>query len=426
VYSAFALLSLNSPVYLDPIDITLAQGEDSPRWNPLSTDPYNPPSNFADQMANTGSPLYIQPNAPNLLFTLPSNASSGMESFAYTAGLRPQDLFGCCLTLFLGIEAGFIVLSILFQAVDYLARFLAGLIGGSSNTRGLPSTRSQGLLSKDLIESTNGTNALDEDKSLNGARQLSRPPSRFALSGPGLGATAGPRRWWRPRTGLGSFHGSVLHGNLVRVLVLFHLPITIFSVYQMTMSRDVASMTSIALAALSFAVFSLIIPVFLVLRVRFTSTNKLYDETRTLLSLGPLYNHYRHGSQMFASLLFATNVAMGVTIGAGQKSGTAQAVVILVVEIISALVTSIWLPWGIGASMGLITFLFCVGRIVIAVLLLILSPAVSFLGTQLAPQADNQTDQHRKRSWRLGRVRCSAHPRPDISRLGSTSGLQAG
>jgi hypothetical protein len=80
---------------------------------------------------------------------------------------------------------------------------------------------------------------------------------------------------------------------------------------------------------------------------------------------------------MFASMLFATNIVFGITIGVGQKSGMAQAIIILVVEVISALVTSVWLPWGSGASMGLISFLFCVARIVIAVLLVILTPTVS-------------------------------------------------
>jgi fatty acid desaturase len=146
----------------------------------------------------------------------------------------------------------------------------------------------------------------------------------------------------------------------------------------MTLPRSVVPQSSTALAALSFVFISVLIPAHLVIRVTFTSTNKLYDDMRTLLSLGPLYNHYRHGSQLFASLLFATNLAFGVTIGAGQKSGTAQAIIILVVEVISALVTSIWLPWGAGASMGLISFLFCVARIVVAVLLVILTPTVSF------------------------------------------------
>jgi hypothetical protein len=52
--------------------------------------------------------------------------------------------------------------------------------------------------------------------------------------------------------------------------------------------------------------------------------------------------------------------------------------------VITALVTSIWLPWGHGASMGLISFLFCVARIVVAVLLVILTPTVSVLQSHLA------------------------------------------
>ena len=62
---------------------------------------------------------------------------------------------------------------------------------------------------------------------------------------------------------------------------------------------------------------------------------------------------------------------LGVTIGA------AQSIVILVVGVGSTLVTSIWLPWGAGASMGLISFLLCVARLIIAVLVVILSQAVS-------------------------------------------------
>jgi hypothetical protein len=108
-----------------------------------------------------------------------------------------------------------------------------------------------------------------------------------------------------------------------------------------------------ALAALSFAALSVLVPAVLVVRVTLTVTNKLYNKTHTLLALGPLYNHYHHGSHLFASLLFATNLVFGLVIGAGEWSGTAQAVVILMVEVAAALVTSIWLPWGSGASMRL-------------------------------------------------------------------------
>jgi hypothetical protein len=140
---------------------------------------------------------------------------------------------------------------------------------------------------------------------------------------------------------------------------------------------------SITFAAFSLATISIIIPILLIFRLFMNSTSKLYDETWTLLALGPLYNHYRHGSQLFACIFFATSLALGVTIGCGQKSGIAQAVIILLIEVTTALVTSIWLPWGHGASMGLISFLFCVARIVVAVLLVILTPTVS-IGTQAA------------------------------------------
>ncbi|KAK7049762.1 hypothetical protein VNI00_005793 [Paramarasmius palmivorus] len=361
-------------------DVTLTE-DNQPRWDPLSTAPYSPPSEFSDQLSNSNSPLYINPDAPNLIFTLPTNASTGISSFAYTIGVRPQDLFSICLILFLAIAGATIVLSLIIWFIDYMVSFVSGMISGSNSgptTMKLSGTRSPGFSSRDMLDSVPNPN-LDENKSLSGrdVPGIIRPPSRFTLTGATTASAPTARKWWRVRTDLSSFHGSVLHGNLVRLLILFHLPITVFSVYQMTLPRSVVSVTSTALAGLSFAVFSILIPVILVVRVRLTTTNKLYDETRTLLSLGPLYNHCRHGSQMFASLFFASSLAFGIVVGAGQKSGTAQAVVILVVEVVSALVTSVWLPWGTGASMGLISFLFCVARIVIAVLLVILSPAIS-------------------------------------------------
>ncbi|KAJ7937049.1 hypothetical protein B0H13DRAFT_2261477 [Mycena leptocephala] len=324
VQTAWATLSYN---------ITLTQ---NPHWNPLSTPPFNPPSGFSAQLADPTSPIYINPQTPNLLFTLPTNATAGMSMFAYTLGL---------------------------------------ITGAAAIAHYPRHARARSPGPKELETAAN----TDETKSA-----IFRPASRLTLSGPGGGSGGGgnnsgvtSRPWYRVRTEISSFHWSVLHGNLVRILVLFHLPLTIFASYEMTLPASAASVKARALAGLSFAVLSVIVPAALVLRVSMTTTNKLYDETRTLLALGPLYNHYRAGSQLFASLLFLANLVCGVVIGVGQKSGTAQAVVILVVEVAAALVTSVWLPWGSGASMGLISFLFCVARIVVAVLLVILTPAIS-------------------------------------------------
>jgi hypothetical protein len=159
-------------------------------------------------------------------------------------------------------------------------------------------------------------------------------------------------------------------------LILFHLPLTLFSVYQWTI-RDVASLASVILSALTFAVFSVLLPIYLLIQVSTTPTAKLYDAMRTLLSLG-LYNIYAQGNQLYQALRFVASLATGIAIGAGQKNGTAQAVVLLVIEIAFGLVTTIWQPWRPGAGMVVPGFLFTVIRIASTVLLLIMSPAVSF------------------------------------------------
>ncbi|KAF7352233.1 Membrane protein [Mycena venus] len=371
--AALAMVAVQWPPFAYPLlaqtawatlsyNITLANS--NVHWNPLTTLPFNPPSGFSDQLADKTSPLFIDPTVPNLLFTLPPNATSGMSMFAYTIGVRPEDLFGLCIVLFLAIVAATIVISSLVWFIDLVGSLITGAVTSH------PARRARSPGPKELETAAN----TDESKPA-----IFRPSSRPTLTSGmmGGGGSALRKPWYRMRTEISSFHGSVLHGNLVRILVLFHLPLTIFAAYEMTRPTDDASVRARALAALSFAVLSVLLPVALVVRVTLTTTNKLYDETRTLLALGPLYNHYRHGSQLFASLHFATNLVFGVVIGVGQKSGTAQAIVILVVEVAAALVTSIWLPWGSGASMGLISFLFCVARIVIAVLLVILSPAIS-------------------------------------------------
>lgn len=319
-------------------------------------------------MSDPSSAIYINSDAPNFLFQLPANATTGIPAFAWSVGLRPQDLFGICLALFLSILAVTIALSVLVWALDLFMSLISRAAGGNQPSAGLGGTRSPHYSSpsKDMLDGIGNSAIIDENRSLNSHFLFSRSTSRFPFV-----------RSWRWRSNMVSFHGSVLQGNLIRILILFHLPITIFSCYHLNLGKPQVSPASLTLAALSFAFFSVLIPAFLVLRLTLTRTSKLYDETWTLLSLGPLYNHYRHGSQLFACTLFAINIALGVTIGFGQKSGTAQAIVILVVEVAAALGTSIWLPWGHGASMGLISFLFCVGRIVIAVLLVILTPVVS-------------------------------------------------
>ena len=409
------------------IDISLSASK-SPHWNPLATPAFSPPSNFSDQLDDPSSPLFIEPDVPNVIYNLPSNVTNGMSSFAYTIGIRPQDLFPTCMILFLSIIACTITISFLVSLLDYLVCLLGDMMSGGQGQHPTMSrlavSRSPIYEGKKELSDNHSTGPTEEEnKVLQGPSSATtgRFSTRFGLllSSGSMGSERGinsHRPWWRIHSD--SFHLSVLHGNLVRILVLFHLPVTVFSCYQMSLPRSLIGTGPIALASLSFLIFSILIPAHLVIRVTFTTTNKLYDETRTLLSLGPLYNHYRHGSQLFASLLFVTNIVFGVTIGVGQKSGTAQAIIILVVEVVSALVTSIWLPWGSGASMGLISFLFCVARIVIAVLLLILTPAVCelLISTPLILKHFYCIDFNWPGSRRLGCLRYSHHSCPRVPR----------
>ena len=199
--------------------------------------------------------------------------------------------------------------------------------------------------------------------------QLPPPTSRFAAQS--------RKAWWNYRLGQSSFHRDILYGNLVRILLLFHMPITLYSCYQFTIGRPNATVASLALAALAFIFLSLALPALLLWRIFITSRTKLFEATRTLLSLGPIYYNYQPGQQKFAFMFFGHSLTLGIVIGAGQGSGTTQAIILLIVEVLAALATSMWLPWGEGANMGAMSFLFCVGRIITCVLLVILSPVVS-------------------------------------------------
>jgi hypothetical protein len=213
--AALAMVAVQWPPFAYPLlvqtawstlsyNITLANTD--ARWNPLTTLPFNPPSDFSAQLADQTSPLYVNPTVPNLLFMLPSNSTSGMSMFAYTLGVRPEDLFGICIILFLGIVAATIVISSLVWFIDLVGSLVTGAASHPGAGR---RARSPGP--KDL-ETAAGT---DESKSA-----IFRPASRLTpLSGGG----ALRKPWYRMRTEISSFHGSVLHGNLVRILVFFHL-----------------------------------------------------------------------------------------------------------------------------------------------------------------------------------------------------------
>jgi tetrahydromethanopterin S-methyltransferase subunit B len=274
------------------------------------------PAGFSDQANDPNSPVYLDQTEVNRLFTLPLGVHPGIQSFAYTLGVRPQDLFGICLGLFLCVIAATIGISLFLWFVDWA---LANIIGMTNHRRQLKGSR--GWTKEIQNDSNQDFQQEYEGAPHTGGAQRAQPRAFTTM------------RWWKYRLGLTSFHRDALIGNLVRILVLFHLPITVFSTFQFARPWGEGTVLSVVLAVFSFLIFSLLIPAALIFRLTTMKTNKLYDDTRTLLAYGPLYNQYASGSQTFAKLFFLNNVVFGLVVGCGQRSGTAQAIIVLILEV---------------------------------------------------------------------------------------------
>lgn len=308
---------------------------------------FTPPSQFADQITDTQYPLFLDGSAPNQLLDL-YNTSSGMKSFAFALGLRPQDLFGTCLALFCLITLAVMLVSALMWFIHAVIEFCTMEKRSSSKRQSIASSPSLG--GKEVLSTFTLTPGQSHDfGTLPTRANLSQGDLSKRLSTP----TRLRRTWWRFRFKgeAGAFHAAALYGNLSRLIIMFHLPITTFSIYQLCLGKQ-ASIISRVFAALAFAFISVLIPAGLLFKISRTPTGKLYDATRTLLSLGPMYNVYVEEKQMFRVFPLAASLITGVVVGAGQHSGLAQGIILTLVELAMLIIPAVWYPWGEGASMG--------------------------------------------------------------------------
>ncbi|SJX61663.1 uncharacterized protein SRS1_12647 [Sporisorium reilianum f. sp. reilianum] len=335
-------------------NVTIIRSADlDSRFDLLSTNASLPSGDISTQFSNRTSPLYMNEQTPNRFMNL-DGARAGMDAYAHAVGLRTRDLFGTCLSIWLFILAALVGISLLVWVVDSFHDTLLRLQkhredGYSLNVADAPLA----VETKETVD--------DEPRS-----SLSRRGGyRF------LGAD-GKRLFGSSDN---TFHLRMLHGNVLRAITLFHLPITIFTTFQMA-NADIFSATSVGLAGLAFAFLSVLPPVYAVFCISRAPTAKLYDSIGTLSAFGPVYNNYSPGSQLFCAVDFARTFVLGVVIGAGQQNGSAQSIIILVFEIMFALACGLWLPWGEGAMMGPVSFVANVLRIFTAVMILLLSPLV--------------------------------------------------
>jgi Transient receptor potential (TRP) ion channel len=371
------------------VDVTLTQGSAHP--DPLSAT-YNPPPAFVSQFNSVASPTYLDPNLPNVLLNL-NGSRPGMESWALAVGVRPQDVFGISVSIFLIIVGAILVISLIVFCIDKIT----GILSVDASPHGPVPRR---VAKTSLEYSGERTEMFEGNDSVFAA---TTQPDDVAESHRVI------NRWWNNEalhgtvTNMGrSSHLRLLQGNLTRVFLVFHFPIVTFSVFQLSI-RSEATTSSMALAGIAFVGLGLVVPAVLMWRVRVTSTENLQSDVDTLLALSPLYDTFGSRSYSFMALRLAGNIIIGIVIGAGQRSGTAQAVIILVYEIMDCLITvrpflprredvkwfgklsltfvfswtqSLRLPWEEGVAMGPLAFVISVMRILSSVLLLVVSPAV--------------------------------------------------
>ncbi|SNX83321.1 uncharacterized protein MEPE_02028 [Melanopsichium pennsylvanicum] len=325
----------------------------------VSTNATLPSGDISQQFINRTSPLYMNEQAPNRLMNL-DGARAGMDSYARAVGLRTRDLFGTCLAIWFFILAAIVGISLFAWIIDSFHDTFLRLQKRREDHSYHLNVADGGAAAepKEMVEA-------DDDQ------------ARSSISRRGGYRFIGARGKRLFGSSNNTFHLRMLHGNILRAVFLFHLPITIFTTFQMA-NADIFSATSVGLAGLAFAFLSVLAPVYAIFCISRAPTAKLYDSIDTLSALGPIYNTYSPGSQLFCAVDFARTFVLGVVIGAGQASGSAQAIIILVFEIMFALACSLWLPWGEGAMMGPVSFVANVLRIITAVLLLLLSPLVDF------------------------------------------------
>jgi len=333
-------------------DVTLTQS-DRDSLDPLSTNALLPSGDIGTQMSNPASPLYMNATQSNTILNLQQN-NDGIATYANMIGLRSENLFGTCLAIWLIIVAAIIILSAIAWLIDSFFK-------AHERSRKRKEKATMTLSSSPVLEGTE----VDE---LKGWDADKLEPSNSGDS------SSNRKRLDRWKSSMG-LHSRALHGNLVRALLLFHLPITIVSTYQFALAKH-HSTVSVALAALSFTILSVLVPVYIIFRIARTPLKKLYDHVGTLLELGSAYHLYSPGSQLFYVISFAHSLVLGVVVGAGQGSGAAQAIVIIIVEIVAALASILWLPWGEGAMMGPLSFMANVVRCISAILLLLLTSLV--------------------------------------------------
>lgn len=165
-------------------------------------------------------------------------------------------------------------------------------------------------------------------------------------------------------------------GNVIRIVFsYFLLPITSLSMFQLVIAGSSPPAT-VALAAL--LLFTLVIFAGWLLRVVATSRPRsfLFDDLRTVLLYGSLYNTYSDDAATFALVPVLLTFVRGIGIGAVQPSGIAQIVLLAICEVINIVTLHAFRPFHSPTSMNAYHTFFAGVRFISILLMVAFAPSL--------------------------------------------------
>lgn len=295
-------------------NITLAQQPGQLHDNLLSASPTELSSNAQTSLSNPDSPIYLDESLPPVLLTI--DGAQGLERFASVVGLNPKDLWPNAAAIFLILAGGVVLLSAAALAVAAIFARKGGTPPGVQPTKRISRHGTLDDIAGQLVHSK-------EDEDLPNRQAPSQPHHVDGIN-------------W-------VWHARMLCGNLLRLTLLFQLPIVIFSSFQIALLHPrtdtfPASPASVALAVL-LLLFVTLFPFAALWRVHEHSIHDTAGELPPLLSYGPLYNAFGDRSYQFMLVRLAGVTISGVFVGALQGKPIVQVIIVLVIEVVETLTT---------------------------------------------------------------------------------------
>ncbi|KFX90073.1 hypothetical protein O988_08356 [Pseudogymnoascus sp. VKM F-3808] len=173
-------------------------------------------------------------------------------------------------------------------------------------------------------------------------------------------------------------------GNVIRIVFsYFLLPITTLSMFQLVIAGRSPSFT-VALAALLLLTLVIFAGWLLYVVASSRPRSFLFDDLRTVLLYGSLYNTYSDDAATYALVPVLLTFVRGIAIGAVQPSGIAQIVILAICEVINIVTLHAFRPFHSPTSMNAYHTFFAGVRFASILLMVAFAPS---LGVTDGPKA---------------------------------------